>query len=206
MARNSVWKSAVVVAAIIGLIGVLANGIMTNWKAWREPSTVAPAKSQPKTSGPPQPPAGATTPNTLRISASNNHCSFRDEDFLHQKTEFQVTVICTGLTKGFEFTASFTGVIKPDDAFQVGNDVSSWVDMWLTDTHEGPKAVGQSNFSRRLDNHFIDPHTLSLTGTVSPSGEVTVFLVLDHCQTHTILTTCSTIGNSQIIITASPKT
>jgi hypothetical protein len=206
MARNSVWKSAVVVAAILGLIGVLANGVMTNWKSWRnEPITVAPATSEPKPAGPSQTPSAATAPNTIRAAASNNRCSFRDEDFVQQKTEYQVTAICTGLTKDYEFTANFVGVIKPDNAFHVGDNYSGWVDMWLTDSHEGTKAVGQSNFSRRLDNDYINPHQLVLRGTVPPSGEVTVYLVLDHCQTHTYLTTCSTIGNSQLLITATPK-
>jgi hypothetical protein len=206
MANNSVWKSAVVVAAILGLIGVLANGVMTNWKSWRDrPTAVAPT-SEPKPAVPSLTPAGATTPNTIRAPASNNRCSFRDEDFLAKKTEYQVTAICIGLTKGYEFTANFVGVIKPDDAFHVGDNYSSWVDMWLTDSHEGTKAVGQSNFSRRIDNNYINPHQLILTGTVPPSGEVTVYLVLDHCQTHTYLTTCSTIGNSQLLVTAAPKT
>ena len=209
MPNNSVWKNAAVVAAIIGLVGVIAAGIMNNWIVWfpkHNPAPVAPNTSETKPTGPPQTPAAATTPHTIRASASNNRCSFRDEDFSHQKTEYQVTAICTGLTKGYEFTANFVRVIQPDDAFHVGDNYSAWVDMWLTDSHEGTKAVGQSNFSRRTDNNYINPHQLTLTGIVPPSGEVTVYLVLDHCQTHTYLTTCSTIGNSQLLISAAPKT
>jgi hypothetical protein len=190
MADNSIWKNAIVVAAIIGLVGVVTAGIMNNWAQWFP-------KKNPATIGP---------PNTIRASATNNLCSFRDEDFSQQKTDYQVTAICTGLTKDYEFTANFVGVIEPDNPFHVGDNYSSWVDMWLTDSHEGTKAVGQPNFSRRTDNSYINPHQLTLTGTVPPSGEVTVYLVLDHCQTHTYLTTCSTIGNSQLLITAAPKT
>lgn len=209
MAHNPVWKNAAVVAAIIALIGAVAVGIMNNWTQWfpkKSPTPVVPATNEPKPAGPSQMSAAATTANTIRASASNNRCSFRDEDFLHQKTEYQVTAICTGLTKDYEFTANFVGVIEPDDAYHVGDNYSSWVDMWLTSSHEGTKAVGQSNFSRRLDNNYINPHQLTLTGIVPPSGEVMAYLVLDHCQTHTYLTTCSTIGNSQLLITAAPKT
>ena len=203
--------SIAITVALITLFGTLTVGVLANWdKVFPKPtnlSSTAPVhnESQPNAAVK-DVPSAAPKPSqtrTIELAATDNTCSFRDGvDFVSQKTESEVQAVCTGLSPNYPFTGRFSGVIKPDNPHGNG----AWVDVWLTDSHRGKKDTTQPNFTRRLDDDSIKPHDTTLTGEVPASGKVTVYLVLDHCQTWTFETTCTTLGNSHLIITAAPKT
>lgn len=148
----------------------------------------------------------------LTQSNKSPSCTFFKEAVLTNQAAGSTTDFkCSGMPPNGSFVAVYYGRVQPNNmvtgTLPNGQKTwSSWVDLRLTTVPPGPNPppdIGQDpSTSEHIDEDVLQPHLLLLIGqNVPPNGVVVVRLTVEHCQTTSNNTQCSTVQPDKVYLT-----